>query len=136
MRDRLRTGRAGILMSGGLDSTGMAAIAGELAGIPPSLQLSAHTLVADRLIPDRERYYAGIAGAHLGIPVYFQKVDDYALFEAYREGVACSPDPALIRTFGPAQRCAELGAISGSEPGLPCTAKGPTTRFITSGSPT
>jgi asparagine synthase (glutamine-hydrolysing) len=68
--DRLRQERVAILMSGGLDSTSIAATALELKSrqsIP--LDLQAFCVVYDRLIPDTERYYSGIAAEALGIPI-------------------------------------------------------------------
>lgn len=70
--DRLRTDRVGIFMSGGLDSPGMAAAACDiLRESPGSFSIQAFTVVYDCLIPDQERYYAGLVAKHLGIPIRF-----------------------------------------------------------------
>jgi asparagine synthase (glutamine-hydrolysing) len=72
VRDRLRTKRIGIYMSGGLDSPGMAAAACDLLRERPgTFSVEAFTMVFDRLIPDQERYYAGLVAKHLGIPIHY-----------------------------------------------------------------
>jgi asparagine synthase (glutamine-hydrolysing) len=74
VRDRLRTERVAVFMSGGLDSPLLAAEArSQLAG---SQDVAAFTYVYDRLIPDDERQYAGLAAAHLRIPIRFWLLDD------------------------------------------------------------
>ena len=72
VRDRLRTKRVGLYMSGGLDSSGMAVAACDLLRERPgTFSVEAFTAVYDRLIPDQERYYAGLVAKHLGIPIHF-----------------------------------------------------------------
>ncbi|MGA2427432.1 MAG: asparagine synthase-related protein [Candidatus Acidiferrum sp.] len=69
VRDRLRTDRVGILLSGGLDSTSLAATAKDLSannrGIP---DLRTYTAVYESLIPDREIDYAAAVAKFLGLP--------------------------------------------------------------------
>jgi asparagine synthase (glutamine-hydrolysing) len=72
--DRLRTKSISIYMSGGLDSTTVAATA------QPLCDLRAYTVVYDRLIPDRERHYSGLAASALGIPIHYLTADDYRPF--------------------------------------------------------
>ncbi len=70
VRDRLPRGRAAILMSGGLDSTSIAAIANKLAprpGTPSSLR--AYAIDYTPLFEDEEGYYASLAAERLGIPI-------------------------------------------------------------------
>jgi asparagine synthase (glutamine-hydrolysing) len=106
MRDRLPTDRVGILMSGGLDSAGMAAIAKNLAqsestGATGALDISAYTVVLDWLVPDRERYYSGKVASHLGIPIQYFPADDGKLFEAlHSPGLDRYPDPSFMPIFG------------------------------------
>jgi asparagine synthase (glutamine-hydrolysing) len=72
VRDRLRTKRIGIYMSGGLDSPGLAVAACDLLRERPgTFSVEAFTAVYDGLIPDQERYYAGLVAKHLGIPIHF-----------------------------------------------------------------
>jgi asparagine synthase (glutamine-hydrolysing) len=84
--DRLRTGRVSVFMSGGLDSTLVAALAREQqTAAAPSFDLQCYTAVYDRLIPDTERYYAAMAATHLQIPIKFLPQDDYGLFDRHAE---------------------------------------------------
>ena len=79
--DRMRTNRAGILMSGGLDSSSIAATIHSLRVQKKSeFALKAFTYVYDRLIPDEERHYAGIVADHLNIPIHFMVMDDEKWF--------------------------------------------------------
>jgi asparagine synthase (glutamine-hydrolysing) len=71
VRDRLPAGPLGILMSGGLDSPALAAVSLQLGAAA-----SAFTSVYDRLIPDRERHYAGLVARHLQIPIHYRVKDD------------------------------------------------------------
>jgi len=82
VRDRLRTPRLAITMSGGLDSPLVAATAKrELQRRFAAPELRAYTCVYDHLIPDDERRYAGIAARSLAIPIDFQPLDDGSLFD-------------------------------------------------------
>lgn len=80
--DRLRTDNAAILMSGGLDSPTVAASARRVLdrrGIAGGL--CARTNVFDSLIPDEERFYAGLVAEALKIPIEFSVLDHCRLFE-------------------------------------------------------
>jgi len=92
--DRLRTSRVGVQMSGGLDSTSVAATARRLlAARGPEFRLGAHTAVYDRLIPDRERHYAGVAAQELDIPIQYLVADDYRLYERWDQPELRQPEP-------------------------------------------
>jgi len=94
--DRLRTDRVAVWMSGGLDSTTLAATVCELRekqSMPVDLQ--AFCIVYDRLIPDEERYYSGLAAKVLGIPIHYLVADDYKLFERWDEPELHWPEPAV-----------------------------------------
>lgn len=64
--DRLRTSGAGILMSGGLDSTAVAAIAAQKES-----KLGAYCVVYDGAFADDERDYAAMVAKALRIPIEF-----------------------------------------------------------------
>jgi asparagine synthase (glutamine-hydrolysing) len=92
--DRLRTRRIGIYMSGGLDSTSLAATARDvLAAGEADFDLRAYTTVWDHLIPDEERRYAGLAAEALGVPVHFFAADDYRPFEGWAGPGLRTPEP-------------------------------------------
>jgi asparagine synthase (glutamine-hydrolysing) len=94
--DRLRTERVGVLMSGGLDSTALAATARELlsrAGRPFDLQ--AYTITYERLIKYDEDYYARLTAEALGIPLNLLVADDYKLLERCFQPETRKPEPIV-----------------------------------------
>jgi asparagine synthase (glutamine-hydrolysing) len=90
--DRLRTDRVAISMSGGLDSTSLAAIASNL------LDHKVHGCanVYDSLIPDEERHYSTVAANHLDIPITHINAAQYSLFDARQPSEMNQPEPFLI----------------------------------------
>ena len=89
--DRLRSESAGVLMSGGLDSTTVAASAKRLLmqrGNPNGVR--AYTEVLDQLIPHEERRYAGLAAKFLEVPIEFHVSDDARIFQLAERHV---PEP-------------------------------------------
>ena len=92
--DRLRTNRVGIEMSGGLDSSSIAATAlGILSGQKAPFDLQAQSVVYDHLIPDQERHFSGLVAKHLGIPIQYIVADNYQLYENWDQPETCSPEP-------------------------------------------
>jgi asparagine synthase (glutamine-hydrolysing) len=92
--DRLRTEGAGILMSGGLDSSTVAASAQRIfarTGAVPGLR--AYTEVFDSLIPHDERRYAKLVADVLKIPITFLANDDMRLFEYAKQPEYYSTEP-------------------------------------------
>ncbi len=89
VRDRVRSSRASVFFSGGLDSTSVAAAVRRLS---PSTELRALTVVYESLIPDDEGQYAALAAGHLGIPLELIGADGYGLFE--HPEVYAIPEPA------------------------------------------
>lgn len=125
--DRLRAKSAGILMSGGLDSTTVAATARRtLTARGNSNGLFAETVVLDELTPDDERHYAMLAADALKIPIEFRTADNCQLFDGADSAEwqppfpehSAWPDqtPELLRQIGTRSRIALTG--SGSDPGL------------------
>ena len=90
VKDRLRTDRVAVSMSGGLDSTSLAAIAREHATV------GAFAVVYDSLIPDQERHYSSLAAKHLGIPITHLSADSYSLFDEQIPGDMDQPEPFLL----------------------------------------
>jgi asparagine synthase (glutamine-hydrolysing) len=92
--DRLRTDHVGILLSGGLDSSSVAAVAKEVARKSSTgVEIRAHTHVYNSLIPDREGNYAREVGEFLRIPVNFMAMDQAQLFERYNDPELSWPEP-------------------------------------------
>jgi asparagine synthase (glutamine-hydrolysing) len=94
MRDRLRTRRVGVLMSGGLDSPTLAAVAlGLLREGSTGFFLQAITSVYDRLIPDDERHYAGLVADHLKIRIRYDVRDDETSIAQLEQVSIHTPEP-------------------------------------------
>lgn len=92
--DRLGTKSAGILLSGGLDSSSVAAVAKEVAGRSASTaELRGYTHVYESLIPDHEGDYAHEVGQFLRIPVKFIVMDEVQLFEQWDDPAMSTPEP-------------------------------------------
>lgn len=95
VKDRLRTDSIGVFMSGGLDSTSIAAIALEMLRQQAApFDLRAYTVVYDQLIPDRERYYSGIAAKALGIDIQYLVGDEFGLYEQWDQPRLHTPEPS------------------------------------------
>lgn len=90
VNDRLRTPSAAVLLSGGLDSSTVTALARRN---DPHLQLRAYTTVTEHLWPDPERQFAPRVAAALDIPIAFQVIDAYKLFERWRETASFALEP-------------------------------------------
>lgn len=92
--DRMRSGSAGITLSGGLDSTAVAVSARRIADQRGgSFDLRAVSYVFDKLIPHDERRYAGLAADALRIPIEFIAGDDDALYHGFGEPKHKLPEP-------------------------------------------
>lgn len=94
IEDRLRTNRVAISMSGGLDSTAVAAVARDL--LRPGSSLHAYTVVYKKLIPDQEHYYSKAAAEHIGIPITHVNADKYSLFDEQIPGDLDQAEPFLL----------------------------------------
>src|SRR5882762_2692492 len=92
--DRLRTERVGILLSGGLDSSSVAAVAKEVsAKCAQTTDIRCYTHVFESLIPDQEGEYARELGAFLNFPVKFMAADHTQLFEGWDNPELSFPEP-------------------------------------------
>ncbi len=81
--DRIRMPSVAILMSGGMDSTSIAAITKQLQRQKKitDTQINAITVVYDRIIPSKERYFADLAAQHLDIPIHYIYGDHYPFLD-------------------------------------------------------
>ena len=115
--DRLGASSVGIWMSGGLDSTTMAATAQQVAsrrGQPGGLR--AHTIVYDSLIPDQEREFAGHAAGALNLESRMFSADTYRPFEGWCQ--LSTPEPIEDPFF--VMRTTQLTEVAASSRVLLC----------------
>jgi asparagine synthase (glutamine-hydrolysing) len=93
--DRLRTDRVGVLMSGGLDSSSIAAVAQGISTRQYGFfQLRAFTGVFDRLIPHEERRFAGLVAEALRLPIQYQPLDGDSLYQNWEATEIARPEPS------------------------------------------
>lgn len=90
--DRLGAGRTGIFMSGGLDSSSIAAVAADVCGPSAPSVLRAFTGIYTTVAEDRERDYASLVSDTLNIGIEYLPLDRYALFERWDRG-GLPPEP-------------------------------------------
>jgi asparagine synthase (glutamine-hydrolysing) len=55
--------------------------------------LRGYTFVYDRLLPDDERHYAGLAARAIEMPIEFWPIDDYVLYERCFDYACQKPEP-------------------------------------------
>ena len=93
VQDRLPAGPVGAFMSGGLDSSTVAAVARQMVGKDQPSRLQAYSVVYDRLIPDQERHFAGKVADFCAIPLHYLVADNFRLFEHWQGGDAGPEEP-------------------------------------------
>jgi asparagine synthase (glutamine-hydrolysing) len=92
--DRLRTENVSVFMSGGLDSTAVAATAvDELKKQCASFDVRAYTAVYEKLFNDEEGYYAGLVAKELDIPIHYVVADKYKLYDGWDRPELRRPEP-------------------------------------------
>ncbi len=95
VRDRLRTERIGLELSGGMDSTSLAVMARlcllEDTGEADMLGVS---VVYDEWMPDEERHYASMAAGRLSLPAEFVVAESFRLFDQPANGWQ-RPEPVM-----------------------------------------
>lgn len=92
--DRLPAKRAAVLMSGGVDSTTLAASAVHVARQrQDGPVITAITSVYKRLIPDAEGQYASLVAERLAIPIRFDVRDDETSVADWGRVAARTPEP-------------------------------------------
>lgn len=95
VRDRLRSDRVLVDMSGGLDSTSLSLAAKrELQRTAKPYELNALTLVYKSLIPDDEGVYAKLAADSIGMPIQVLAIDDYIPHQGGGEASLTMSEPA------------------------------------------
>ena len=92
--DRVKTNRAGILLSGGLDSSSLAATARELSATSSAApDLRAYTVTYESLLPDRDGEHAQKVAEFLRIPIRCLPMDGLGLFERWDDPELSWPEP-------------------------------------------
>jgi asparagine synthase (glutamine-hydrolysing) len=94
--DRLRAPRASVAMSGGLDSTSVAALAVDVARERGGVELRAITVGMERNSRDEEPHYSRLAAAHLGVAHEVVPLDDLRWFAGWDEPPRAGPQPGPI----------------------------------------
>ena len=89
--DRMPSGRVGITMSGGLDSTTLAACAVDVAGT--ASRVMARCSHYETLIPDDEATYATLAARHLGVDLQLAALDDALYDPRWRRASITGAEP-------------------------------------------
>ena len=78
IKDRIRTNSVVVSMSGGMDSSSIAAILTRIKqNTLTDLNIQAVTATYDRLIPCKERHYASLVAQHLHLPIHYMPGDEY-----------------------------------------------------------
>lgn len=92
--DRLRTRNISVQMSGGLDSTAVAAVAHRfLTKRTDGFDLRAYTIIFNRLFADDEGEYAQMVADDLCIPIRYHVADDYLPFAHFDRPEIRMPEP-------------------------------------------
>lgn len=92
--DRLRGGRVGIFLSGGMDSSSVAATARELS--PERGQagkLRAYTATFEETLQETDGAHARQVAEFLGIPIRLLPMDQQRPFERWDDPAFCTPEP-------------------------------------------
>jgi asparagine synthase (glutamine-hydrolysing) len=90
--DRVRGGPVGVLMSGGLDSSSVTAVAADVLGPSAPESLCAFTGIYETVAADEERYYSSLVAARLNIRIDHLPLDGYTFFDRWDNG-GLPPEP-------------------------------------------
>lgn len=94
VEDRLRTNKVGILLSGGLDSSSVTAVAHELRKEKyPALELHAFTSIHQNVSSDSDAGAARTVASAFQIPLHFSVVDSLGIFEGWDDTNMHWPEP-------------------------------------------
>jgi asparagine synthase (glutamine-hydrolysing) len=98
IRDRAPAGRLGVAMSGGMDSTTLAALSVEVLG--DAGRVTARCSHFETLMPDEEPRFAGLVAQSLGITLEFDKIDEvYDPHWRERDIRTSEPTPAIATAY-------------------------------------
>lgn len=105
--DRLPVGRVGIAMSGGLDSTTLAACTVQASGNPA--RVIAECFHYETAMRDEEKHFASLVARHLGIELELRAADDLTYDPAWRTRGMRPAEPSLSTTRAEPDRRIALG---------------------------
>ncbi|MGE4081160.1 MAG: asparagine synthase-related protein, partial [Reyranella sp.] len=105
--DRLPDGRVGIAMSGGLDSTTLAACTVRASGDPA--RVVAECFHYEAALHDQEKHFAALVARHLGIELRLRAADDLAYDPAWRTRGIHLAEPSLSIVRAEPDRQTALG---------------------------
>lgn len=114
VNDRIRAKSVALELSGGMDSTSIAAVAA--SGIKAGDgALTAYSITCNGLLPeDQEGHFAEMVASYLGVPVVFQASEDHALFDRFATPELRSaepfPNPDLSMHYDKLERITRSGA--------------------------
>jgi asparagine synthase (glutamine-hydrolysing) len=91
--DRIRADRAGILLSGGMDSSSVAAVAREAAEAHGKPELRAYTFSLEELIPDQEGSLARQVAEFLEIPIRVIQMKKSEAFDRWDQPEIAPSEP-------------------------------------------
>jgi len=113
VRDRVRSPKLTVFMSGGLDSTTLASIA---ARQDVTTQIVARSAHLPTLVPTEDTARARLAAQHIGIPHELSDVDDYGYREGTTQPIAPtlepSGDPDLLGLHDELRRASEHAPVA------------------------
>lgn len=95
--DRLRTHQIGVELSGGMDSTSIAAVSRKLLQAQHGAAASLHAICYGHRewFPDKEPYYAHMVAKHLDIPIHVFMAEDHRLFAEVKGKPHAKPEPRM-----------------------------------------
>ena len=95
--DRLRTHQIGVELSGGMDSTSIAAVSRKLLHQRYGANASLQALCSGyrEWMPDKEPQLARQVASHLGIPIHVLMSEDHRLFDDAKEVTFNHPEPCM-----------------------------------------
>jgi asparagine synthase (glutamine-hydrolysing) len=103
--DRLPQTRVGISMSGGLDSSTLAAHALKITG--NASQIVAHTRTFESIMPHHERHFSSLVADKLDIECVHRKVDDVHYDRNWQKRGIWTPEPNISVTSAALERTVE-----------------------------
>lgn len=112
VKDRLPSGRIGISLSGGLDSSTLAAHAMQASGDPS--RVVAFTQYFKHLLPDDEMYFSSLVAKRLGIPQTLWAVDESCYDSQWhlRDTRTAEPDLNVVRAVHERVLTEEMARLS------------------------